>query len=366
MKAHAPPNKTSAGPRRRRKFNAGLAPGTLSVDPEAAPSVVRVFAYGPASCVEKTLETLDALPALLREHAVTWVNVDGLGNADTIAALGRIFALHPLALEDVVNVRQRPKVEAYDRYQFLVLRMVTPGTALPTDQMSMFIGDNFVLTFQEHPGDCFEWVRRRLRQEQAPARAHGADYLAYTLIDALVDHYFPVLEACGERLDALQDRVVRQPNLQFVHELSNLKRDLLHLRRAIWPLRDELSALARQPMFIRPDIVPYLRDCHDHTLVLLDMIETLREVSGNLMDIYLSSVSNRMNGVMQLLTVIATIFIPLTFIAGVYGMNFNPAASPWNMPELNAYWGYPVVLGSMLTCGLSLLLFFWRKGWLRS
>ena len=352
--------------RSRRVQQIGTSPGTLTVDAAAQAPVITAYGYNGTTLSETVVAEPTALDNLRKEWPLVWVNVDGLGDAKVLETVGKIFKLHPLSLEDIVNVHQRPKVEAYEGYQFVVLRMVTLGEDPPTDQMSLVLGENFVLTFQERSGDCFEPVRQRMRKNTPRLRACNADYLAYALIDALIDHYFPMLENCGERLDDLQDEVLLSPTPQTVHRINTFKRDLITLRRAIWPLRDELNTLGREGGQMRPETQVYLRDCYDHTIVLIDMLETQREIAGSLMDIYLSSVSNRMNEVMKVLTIIATIFIPLTFIAGVYGMNFNTATSPWNMPELNWYWGYPLCWGSMIITALILLTIFWRRGWFKS
>lgn len=350
--------------RKKRGIVVGVAPGTLQVDINAPAPVITAYGYQADRFVEKAVKTPDEIVALQNEWTNVWVNVDGLGDAKVLQAIGDIFKLHPLALEDVVNVQQRPKVELYDHCVFIVLRMVRLGE--PSDQMSMFYGKNFVLTFQEQQGDCFDNVRAWLRQADTKVRQRGVDFLAYCLIDALIDHYFPLLELLGERVDTLQDEVIADPGGDMVVRINRVKRDLLRMRRAIWPLRDELSTLTRREAFLQGDTATYLRDCYDHTLVLIDTIETLRDVSNSLMDAYLSSISNRMNEIMKTLTIIATIFIPLTFIAGVYGMNFNPTSSPYNMPELNWYWGYPAAMGFMALVGLASTAFMWHKGWFRS
>ena len=254
-----------------------------------------------------------------------------------------MFGLHPLALEDTVNLHQRPKVETYDGYLFIVLRMpvALPSTdgvsasRLETEQVTMALGRDFVVTFQERSGDCFGPVRHRLRNPGGQIRQRGPDYLAYALIDAAIDAFFPILEAYGEQVEELEDDVVSQPGNRQIARIHELKRNLLTARRALWPLRDMVNALLREdsPLIDKQTLI-YLRDCHDHASQLIDMIETYREICSGLVDIHLSSVSNRMNEVMKVLTIIATIFIPLTFIAGVYGMNFDPHAGPLSMPEL--------------------------------
>ncbi|MBI3300790.1 MAG: magnesium/cobalt transporter CorA, partial [Deltaproteobacteria bacterium] len=274
---------------------------------------------------------------------VTWVDVEGLGDVETIRTLGEIFGLHRLALEDVINVHQRAKVEQYGEHHFIVTRMVRLGEHLETEQLSLFLGKNFVLTFQEgHPGDCLDLIRERIRQKRGRIRDAGLDYLAYALLDAVVDCYFPILEEYGERLETLEDEILTRPHNGAVARIHEIKRNLLTLRRAIWPQRETFNTLLREEMpLVTDETRLYLRDCYDHTTQIIDLIETYRELGSDLIDVYLSSVSNRTNEIMRVLTVIATIFIPLTFLVGVYGMNFNPASSPWNMPELNWYWGYP-------------------------
>ena len=233
------------------------------------------------------------------------------------------------------------------------------------EQFSLFLGPNFVLTFDEQPGDCFDPVRERVRRKHGRVREAGADYLAYALLDTIVDCYFPLLERYGEQLEDLEETIISQPNHTVVAAIHDIKRDLLSLRRAIWPQRETFNTLLRDKTPLLTDETRlHLRDCYDHTVQLIDLIETYRELGADLMDIYLSSVSNRTNETMRVLTVIATIFIPLTFIAGVYGMNFNAGTSPWNMPELGWYWGYPLVLGLMAMVAAGQLFFFWRKGWL--
>ncbi len=349
---------------KRRRAALGVAPGTLTVDASAPRPVLSVFSYGPHALTEQHDIRPEALPKMRQDGQILWLNVDGLGDAAVLQGVADVFRLHPLAMEDVVNVRQRPKVDVFPDCIFVVLRMVNLGR--PSDQMSLFLGANFVLTFQESAGDCFEHVRGWLRKDASRVRQRGADFLAYSLIDALIDHYFPLLETCGERVEALQDEVLERSDHSLVVDIGHIKRELLQVRRAIWPLRDELSVLMRGGSLIQPETITYLRDCYDHTLLLIDSTETLRDIAGGLMEMYLSSVNNRMNDVMKTLTVISTIFIPLTFITGLYGMNFNPAASPYNMPELNWAWGYPFALTMMLAVAGGVATFMWRRGWLRS
>jgi magnesium transporter len=294
---------------------------------------------------------------------------------ETVRAVGAAFGLHPLALEDILDVHQRPKLEAYDDTLFIILRLpagdghhadhVVSGR-LELELVAICLGRGLVLTFQERPDtDVFEPVRRRLRAATGSIRERSADYLAYALIDAGIDAYFPLLERCGEQVEELERMVVEQAEVSQIARIHDLKRDLLTMRRAIWPLRDLLNALLRdEAALVGPQTRLYLRDCYDHTVQLIDMIETYREIATGLVDIHLSSLSNRMNEVMKVLTIIATIFIPLTFIAGIYGMNFDPAAGPWNMPELGWRYGYPAALLAMAAIAGGLVALFWRRGWI--
>ena len=349
-----------------RRTPAGTAPGTLIADPDSPPPRIHVIAFGEDAVDEAEVDGVDALRDHLGRRPVTWINVAGIGDADAIQAMGDVFGLHRLALEDVMNVHQRAKVEEYPDHLFIVLRMAQVANgAVETEQLSIFLGRDYVLTFQERRGDCLDPVRQRLRAGRGRISAPGSDYLAYALIDAVVDHYFPVLEHYGERLEALENAVVHEPEPDTLTAIHQIKRELLALRRGIWPLREAISSLLRDPVAVVTDETRlYLRDCYDHTIQVIDLLENYREIASGLLDVYLSSISNRMNDVMRVLTVIATIFIPLTFIAGIYGTNFDTAASPWNLPELHWYWGYPFMLGVMLVIVLGLLAFFRRKGWL--
>jgi len=356
----------------RRRNLPGAAPGTLVIDPASPFPALHCFAFGAAVLREQKPASLTDL-ASFHDAPLRWLNVDGLGHAETLKAIGQEYGLHNLELEDIVNVHQRPKFEDYDDHLFLVLRMPAAsngengsmGSQFHAEQVSMCLGPNFVLTFQEIPGDAFEPVRRRLRNDGNPIRKRGTDYLAYTLIDAVIDAYFPVLERFGERVESLENEVVERPTTEHITRIHGLKRDLLAVRRAVWPMRDLLAALLRdENNLVKDSTRVFLRDCHDHTIQLIDMIETYREITSGLVDIHLSSLSNRMNEVMKVLTIIATIFIPLTFIAGIYGMNFDPEVSPWNMPELKWAFGYPAAMLLMLGIAVGLLGWFYRKGWI--
>lgn len=348
----------------------GTMPGTLSIEADATPPQIVLIDYDPERAERLWLETPEAVAPYLDTHSVSWVDVQGLGDEEVLRRLGQVFHLHPLVLEDIVNVPQRPKIEDYEEQVLIIARMVTPKPeqGFISEQVSFVLGKHYLLTVQEEPQrDCFAPVRQRIKTCRGSIRKYGADYLAYALLDAIIDGFFPVLEIYGEQIEALEDEVVLNPSRQTLEKIHQIRRELLSLRRAIWPQRDAINALIRDgSVLISQEVQIYLRDCYDHTIQVLDMVETYRELAASLMDVYLSSVSNKMNEIMKILTVISTIFIPLTFIAGVYGMNFNPEVSPWNMPELNWYWGYPACWAVMLTLAGGLIYYFWRKGWFNS
>ena len=279
--------------------------------------------------------------------------------------MGGLFHLHPLALEDAVNVHQRSKVDRYGDQLFITARVPADTVGFRTEQVSLFVGKNFVITFLEDPGDCFEPVRRRLRDDEGLIRRRGADYLAYALLDASIDAYFPLLETFGDRLEELEDEVIATPSRTTVGRIHDAKHDLRMLRRAIWPMREAMSQLSRDDTpVIAVETRVYFRDLYDHAVQIIDIVETYRELGSDLNDLYLSALSNRMNEIMRVLTVIATIFMPLSFVAGLYGMNFDTQASPWNMPELHWRYGYPLALATMAAVAFGMLLFFRRRGWL--
>jgi magnesium transporter len=352
--------------RMHRRAAPGTPPGTINVDPAAPSPEMHVIAFGPQGSVEKQITKPDDVREFLGKWPVVWLNVDGLGDAATLQRLAEIFKLHPLAMEDVVNVHQRAKVDQYEGTQFVVAHMVSLEEHLDVEQIGMFLGKGFVVTFQERPGwDCLGPVRERIRNPLGRMRNHGADFLLYSLLDAVIDHNFPVLEVYGERLEDLEDDVVAHVREETFNRIHDIKRELLHLRRVIWPQREALSALIREPIEeITDETRLYLRDCYDHAVRIIDVVETYREMASDLTNLYLSSISNRMNEVMKVLTVISTLFIPLTFIVGVYGMNFDTEDSPLNMPELSWYYGYPICLAVMATISAGQLIFFYRKGWI--
>jgi magnesium transporter len=349
----------------KRFHKPGTAPGTLKA-PEKRVSQVQmtVIDYGPDRLEEKTVTRVDQLFPYRDSPTVTWINIDGLHDVAALEALGKHFGFHPLALEDVLNCGQRPKIEDYGEYHFMIMKSLLQGDTLATEQISFFLGGNYVITMQEIPGDSFEAVRERIRRGKGMIRKSGPDYLAYALIDALVDEFFPVLEKFGERIEALEAELLANPTPETIQAVHRVKRELLLLRRTAWPERDVIAAMQREESdVIRPETQVFLRDCYDHTIQVIDMIETFRDLAAGMLDVYLSSVSNRMNEVMKVLTIISTIFIPLNFIAGVYGMNFH-TEHPMNMPELDWAFGYPYALTMMLTVAVLLVIYFRRKRWL--
>jgi magnesium transporter len=362
----------------QRRTPPGAPPGRVVSLPDARRGRIYAFSYGPDGLEERELARGEEARSLVGKRAVTWINVDGLADAETVQQVGQVFALHPLALEDVVHVHQRAKVEDFERHLFLVARMVRvrsqePGAADPssafevvTEQVSIFVGENFVVTFQEEPlEDCFDPLRQRLRQNGGQLRLRGPDFLAYALLDALTDSYFPVIDACSEELDRLDDELTTSTRDVILKRIHDLRAQLLVLRRAAWPLREMFANLLRED---RPQITAetriYLRDCYDHTIQIIDVLETYREIGADLREYYFSSIGQRTNDIMRVLTIISTIFIPLSFIAGVWGMNFEPV-SRWNMPELRWEYGYPFAWSVMAVVVAALVFYFWRKGWLR-
>ena len=352
----------------RRRTLPGAPPGTLVTDPSAPRPVITMLAYSPQEFVEQPLSDPRQIRDFLGKWPVVWINVEGVGDAATISQLGELFGLHRLALEDVLHTHQRPKVEQYGDHLFIVARMVRLGGQLETEQLSLFLGRNFVLTFQDGaPGDCLGSIRERIRKKGGRIRDAGLDYLAYALLDAVVDAYFPILEQYGERLEEIEDAIGGKPSPDTIAHIHAVKRNLLTLRRAVWPQRETFSTLLREETpRVSAETRLYLRDCYDHVTQIIDLIETYRELGADLTDIYLSSVSNRTNEIMRVLTVISTIFIPLTFISSIYGMNFNTTVSPWNMPELHWVWGYPLAILMMGVVTLVQVVFFRRHGWLGS
>jgi len=351
-----------AGTRIKRSQKAGLAPGTLIHigTRRAERTRLRLFDYDQDRLSEKELSSVEQAFPFRDTATVTWINIDGLHETGIIEQLGGHFGVHPLVLEDIVNTEQRPKLEDFESYLYVVLKMMYRDDEgeIVAEQVSLVLGKNFLLSFQEGGGDAFEAVRDRLRLNKGTLRKQGADALLYALIDAIVDNYFVVLENFGEFTDEIEESLIQNPTVEILSSIKNLKRELLFIRRSAWPMRELVSGLQHsESPLIRSNLRLYLRDIHDHAVQVLDSLDTQREMLSDMMDIYMSSVSNRMNEVMKVLTIIATIFIPLTFVAGVYGMNFD------NMPELKWSWGYFAILGIMALIGLAMVGYFKRKKW---
>ncbi len=353
-----------------RRKTIGLAPGSLVYVGQADQQETKIslIEYDEGDFEQVALDAPADATRSTQTPSVSWINVDGLRDVVAIDELGKLFGVHPLTLEDVVNTTQRPKVSVDPDSAFVVLKMLSwddESQRLVSEQVSLIFGDGYLLSFQERPGDVFGPVRARIRNSQGHIRHGGADYLAFALMDAIVDNYYLVIEKLGDRIEALEQEIADDPSPETLGQLHRLKREVAVLRRACWPLREEIGLLVRNEVpLIRPDTKPYLRDLYDHAIQTIDLSETLRDLSSSLQDLYLSSISHRTNEVMKVLTIIATIFIPLSFVVGLYGMNFNPEVSPWNMPETQWYWGYPFVLGVLLAVVLIMLMFFRRKRWL--
>lgn len=349
---------------KQRSRKVGLPPGSpvhIGEKRQARPEIT-VFDYNGEQVAERRLseEELAAVCPLVSQ--VTWVNVEGVGEVPLLQRIADCFAIHPLVVEDIVNTDQRPKAEEYDSYLYIVVKMLTlqPAGGTAFEQVSLVLGPDYLLTFQEGlDGDPFGPLRERLRSGKGRLRSQGADYLAYGLLDTIVDNYFLVLESLGERIESLEEEVMGAPTPTTLRDIYRLKRELLFLHRSVWPLREVVNGLIRRESpLIRETTIVYLRDLYDHTIQVVETLETLRDMVSGMLDIYLSSVSNRMNGIMKVLTIIATIFMPLTFIAGLYGMNFK------HMPELELTWGYPAVLLLMVVITLGMIVFFRKKRWL--
>lgn len=342
----------------------GSAPGSLSIDPSWPMPSLRIMAYGPDEFREDEIR-VDQISQFLGSWPMVWINVDGLGDESVLRQLAEIFNLHRLALEDVVNLGQRAKVEGYDEDLFIVVR--SPGGPAGTpEQVTLLVGPGFVLSFQEHRGDSFDAVRERIRHGKGRIRKTGSDYLAYALFDAVIDSYFPVLEEIAESLESLEQEVLASPDQQTVSQIYEVKRRLLGLRRTISPHREALNTLIRDAGGqISEETGLYFRDTYDHCVRIIEIVESQRDLCSDLMSTYLSVVSNRMNEVMKVLSIIGTVFIPLGFVAGLYGMNFDREASPFNMPELGWYLGYPLALLLMGSIALGLLIYFWKSGWFK-
>jgi len=349
---------------KRRSQKAGLPPGTIvHIGEKKVEKVrIRILDYDEARLEEKEAETIEESFPFKDKPTVTWINIDGLHQLDIIEKLGAHFGLHPLLLEDISNTEQRPKMEDYGDYIFIVLKMLyrhDNSGEIEGEQVSLILGANFVISLQEREGDVFDPVRERIRKAKGRIRKAGADYLAYALLDVIVDNYFVTLENTGEKIEGTEEQLSLDPSPGVLQSVHKLKKEMIFLRKSVWPLRELVSGLERcESPLIHESTSAYLRDVYDHTIQIIDTVESYRDTISGLLDIYLSSISNKMNEVMKVLTIFASIFIPLTFIVGVYGMNFE------FMPELKWHWGYFITLLVMLLVVISLVRYFRRKRWL--
>ncbi|MFH5805731.1 magnesium/cobalt transporter CorA [Alienimonas sp. DA493] len=380
-----PPAARLANPFRRGRSSRNelhTVPGTVAADPTAPKPILTGIGYGPNSdthgkLTEIVFDSPDEIPAFLDAHPVAWVNVDGLGDAPVLNRLGEIFGLHPLELEDVTHTHQRAKLEEYPDHLFVVADMAKPcppdprtdpdhadGPIFKTEQISLFLGRGWVLTFQEEPGDCFGPVRERLKSKRGRIRDCGADYLFYALIDAVLDGYFPVVESLGDRLETLDNEISDRSGRGVVGRLHRLRGELLVVRKLLWPHREMTNSLLRDRELISRSTQVFLRDAHDHAQQLLELSETYRELCSDLRDFHYAQLNTRSGEVQKVLTIVGSIFIPLSFVAGLWGMNFDTKYE-YNMPELEWAYGYPFALGLMGAIAFGLLFFFWRMGWLR-
>lgn len=316
------------------------------------------------------IKKIEKSEPFLQSDSKTWIQVQGLHNIEKLRTVWDYFELHPLIQEDIVHISQRPKIEEYEDAVFIVMRMIThrnnsetPGS-LQTEQISIVLGENYVLSFQDSDDPVFDPIIKRLEILNTRLRRLGSDYLAYALIDTIVDHYFQALDLIGETIENTEELIIEDPEEKHLQKIHAMRRNLIHFRKSVWSLRDGLNSLIRdESPLISDEVKVFIRDVYDHLVQVIDIVETNREMVFGLYDMYMSGLSHRMNEVMKVLTIIATIFIPLTFIAGIYGMNFNPESSPWNMPELSWYYGYPASLIVMILLTFVMIYYFRRKGW---
>ncbi len=349
---------------RRHYKKAGMPPGTLvHIGERKLESVrIKVIDYDENSFREKQVTKIEDCFEFKKTPTVTWINIDGLHDVEIIEKIGKHYDFHPLVLEDILHTGQRPKFEDLENYIFIVLMMLRfddESQAVISEQVSMVLGPNYVISFQENVGDVFEQIRDRIRNAKGKIRKMGSDYLMYALLDAIVDGYFLIMEKLGDKIESMEDELVGNPTEKTLQQIHNLKREMVYLRKSVWPLRELISGVERSESNLIQDTTgAYLRDVYDHTIQVIDTVESFRDMVSGMLDIYLSSISNRMNAVMKVLTIIATIFIPLTFVAGIYGMNFE------NMPELKWRYGYFGVWFIMVIVTGSMVLYFKKKKWL--
>jgi magnesium transporter len=349
---------------KKRSEKTGLPPGTLVHigEKKAETPKMTIMDYDETHFQEKEIKTIEECFLFKDTPTVTWINIDSLHQVEILEKLGERYGFHPLVLEDILNTDQRPKMEDYAEYLYIVLRILNyndESGEIESEQISLILGPNFIISFQEKEGTVFNSVRERIRNGKGRIRKMGPDYLAYALLDLIVDNYFVIMEKLGEKIEFLEEELVTQPGPETLQTIHHLKREMIFFRKAVWPLREVIGSLERgESPLVKGTSRVYLRDVYDHTIQVIDTIETFRDMVSGMLDIYLSSISNRLNAVMKVLTIIATIFMPLTFIAGIYGMNFK------YMPELEWKWGYPVVWFAVVLISVSMLIYFKRKRWL--
>ncbi|MBC7765057.1 MAG: magnesium/cobalt transporter CorA [Hyphomonadaceae bacterium] len=350
---------------KKRSLKTGLPPGSLVHigQYDNKNTMIEVFDYDlntftQYKYTENAIEKFELLPPV-GEKQVRWINVDGLNNMDIIERICKSHHIHALVMEDVLNTSQRPKIENYDDYIYLVAKMVYfEQETMVDEQLSIILGKGYVISFGEREGDVFNQIRDRIRKNGIHLRGNGADYLAYSLLDAIVDGYFGVLEKLGDKIDDVEEQLLNHPSVEGLHKMRELKKDLLYMHRSVWPLREVTSWMERsESELIESTTQIYIRDIYDHIIQTIDTTETFRELLSGLMDIYLSSISNKMNEIMKFLTIISTIFIPLTFVVGLYGMNFK------YMPELEWHYGYGAVIVAMALIAIAMVMFFKRRKW---
>jgi len=343
---------------------AGLSPGAMvhTGEQKMEKATISIINYDRENLTEKELLSIEETCKHKDSPPVNWININGLHDVNMVEKVGQHFDIHPLTLEDIVSTGQRPKVEDFETYLFVVLKMLTfdeQAAHISSEQISLVLGEHYLLSFEEQKADVFDPVRQRIRQAKGRIRRAGCDYLAYALTDAVVDQYFVVLEKLGEKIEDLEEELLKAPSVATLETTHRLKREMLYFRKQVWPLREVLNSLVKdQSNLIEEATQVFLRDVYDHTIQVVDTIESLRDLLSGLQDLYLSTISNRMNEVMKVLTIMATIFIPLTFIAGIYGMNFK------FMPELEWKWSYPVLWVVLVAIFISMLFWFKRKRWL--
>lgn len=358
--------------RRKRHFRkpqadkkAGLPPGEIvyiGEDRENVPVKITVMDYNEDFFNEEDNVSPEACAKFKDSTTSTWINVNGIHNTELIEKLGKIYGINNLVLEDVANTNSRPKIDDFKDYLFVVVKMLTYDKEkhnLNIEQVSLILGKNYVISLQENEGDLFDNIRARLRDPGSRSRKLGPDYLLYSLMDKIVDEYFLIIESMGEELESLEDEVAGDPSREFLHRYNDMKQNSIYLRKSVWPLREVINYLVRggEVTLVKPEVMPYFRDLYDHTVQVIDTIETYRDLFSDIMDVYLSTLSLRMNEVMKVLTIISTIFIPLTFIVGVYGMNFK------YMPELDSKYGYYIIWAIMIVTALAMISYFRKKKW---